>query len=158
MDGNIVELFKIGRNEVVLSHLQFADDTMLFCFGKEESFLILIHVVAFFEDYSGLKINRSKCTVFVFGINSDQAKLQKWVKVFDCEVGSFPSFYLRLLLRGNSKAVSFWDLVSEKICKRRAVWKKGFFSKAGRLTLIRSMLSRITMYFLSLIRAPSLVC
>lgn len=127
VDGNIVELFKIGRNEVVLSHLRFADDTMLFCFGKEESFLILIHVVAFFEDYSGFKINRSKCTVFVFGINSDQAKLQKWVKVFDCEVGSFPSFYLRLLLRGNSKAVSFWDLVSEKICKRRQCGRKGSF-------------------------------
>ena len=37
VEGNIVEPFKIGRNEVTLSHLQFADDTMLFCSRKEES-------------------------------------------------------------------------------------------------------------------------
>lgn len=45
VEGNIVEPFRIGRYEVTLSHLQFADNTMLFCFGKEESFLTLNHMV-----------------------------------------------------------------------------------------------------------------
>ena len=62
VEGNIIDPFKIGRDEVTLSHLKFVDDTMLFCFGKEEFFLILNHMVAFFVDMSGLKINRSKCT------------------------------------------------------------------------------------------------
>lgn len=73
VEGNIIEPFKIGKNEVALSHLQFVDDTMLFCFGKEESFHILNHMVVFFEQMSGLKINRSKCTIFCF--NSNHAKL-----------------------------------------------------------------------------------
>ena len=30
VDGNIIELFKIGRDEVALSHLQFADDMVEF--------------------------------------------------------------------------------------------------------------------------------
>jgi len=57
---------------VVLLHLQFADDPMLFCFRKEESFHTLNHMVEFFEEMLGLKINRS-CTIY--GINSDQAKI-----------------------------------------------------------------------------------
>ncbi|TYJ96216.1 periodic tryptophan protein 1-like protein [Cucumis melo var. makuwa] len=94
VEGNIIELFKIDRNEVALSHLQFFDDTMLFCFGKEESFQILNHIVESFEDMSGLKINSSKCTIFY--INFEHAKLQRWMEVFDREVGSFSSLYLRL--------------------------------------------------------------
>ena len=69
VEGNIIEPFKIGRDGVVLLHLQFAGDTMLFCSRKEESFHTLNHMVQFFEEMSGLKINRSKCTIF--GINFD---------------------------------------------------------------------------------------
>lgn len=147
VEGNIIELFKIDRNEVALSHLQFFDDTMLFCFGKEESFQILNHIVESFEDMSGLKINSSKCTIFY--INFEHAKLQRWMEVFDREVGSFSSLYLRLPYGGNLRDVSFWYPICEKIRKRLAVWKKRFFSKASRLTLIRSISSGISMYYLS---------
>lgn len=61
MEGRILEPFKVGAKEVNLSHLQFADDTIFFCLGKEESFLILNHTLGFFEAMSGLNINRSKC-------------------------------------------------------------------------------------------------
>ena len=78
---------------------------MLFCSGKREPFLILNHI-AFFEDMSGLKINRSKCVIL--GINIDQVKLWRWAEVFDCEVGSFPSSYFGLSLGGNPRALTFW--------------------------------------------------
>ncbi|TYK13429.1 ACT11D09.5 [Cucumis melo var. makuwa] len=51
VEGNIIDSFRIGRYEVALSHLQYADDTRSFCFGKE-SFLILNHMMAFLEDMS----------------------------------------------------------------------------------------------------------
>ena len=54
VEGNIIEPFKIGRDGVVLSHLQFADNTMLFFFGKEESFHNLNHMVELFEEMLGL--------------------------------------------------------------------------------------------------------
>uniref|UniRef100_A0A0A0LJW8 Reverse transcriptase domain-containing protein n=1 Tax=Cucumis sativus TaxID=3659 RepID=A0A0A0LJW8_CUCSA len=89
-------------------------------------------MVEFFEEMLGLKINRNKCTIY--DINSDQVKLQRWAEAFDCEVDSFPSCYLGLLLRGNSRAVSFWNPICEKIKKRLAMWKKGFLSKPSKLT------------------------
>ncbi|TYK22164.1 peptidyl-prolyl cis-trans isomerase CYP23 isoform X1 [Cucumis melo var. makuwa] len=53
------------------------------------------------------------------------------------------------------RAMSFWNPIYEKIQKRLATWKNGFFSKAGKLTLIKSVLSDIPMYYLSLVRASS---
>ena len=50
-------------------------------------------------------------------------------EVFDCEVGSFCSLYLGLPLGNNPRAMSFWELVCEKIRKRLARWMKGFFSQ-----------------------------
>lgn len=81
------------------------------------------------------------------GFNANAIKLQIWAEVFVCEVGYFPSLYLGLPLGNNSRAMSFWGLVCEKVCKRLTKWKKGFFSKVGRLTMIRSVTSRIPCYF-----------
>lgn len=74
--------------------LTFSSRTILcyFCSGKEESFFILNHMVGFFEDMSGLKINRNKCQIL--GINSEFYKFRRWAEVFDCEVGTFSSSYL----------------------------------------------------------------
>lgn len=63
VEGNIIEAFKVGANEVTLTHLQFVDDTMFFCSRNEVSFLILNLMVGFFEVMFGLKINRSKCQI-----------------------------------------------------------------------------------------------
>ena len=73
-------------------------------------------------------------------------------------MGSFPSSYLGLSLGGNLRFVSFWNPTCDKICKRLEVWKKGFFLKAGRLTLIKSVLSGILVYYLLWFKSPSLVC
>ena len=48
--------FKLGSTVVVLSHLQFADDMMFFCFNKEDFFLILNYILGFFKAMSGLKL------------------------------------------------------------------------------------------------------
>lgn len=65
--------------------------------------------------------------------------------------GRILSFFdLGLPLEGNARAISFWDTPIEKIRKRLASWKKRFFSKAGRLMLIRLMLSETPIYYLSL--------
>ena len=79
------------------------------------------------------------------------------MEAFDSEIDSFPSCYLGLSLGVKTRAVSFWNPVCGKIHKRLATWKKGSFSKVGRLTLIKSMLSGILVYYLSLFMASSMV-
>ena len=57
-----------------------------------------------------------------------------------------------LPLGGNPKACGFWDLVIERILKRLDGWQKAFLSFGGRITLIKSYLTHMPCYFLSLFK------
>ena len=51
-------------------------------------------------------------------------------------------------------SIEVWDGVEERFRKRLALWKKRYISKGGRLTLIRSTLSNMPIYIMSLFRLP----
>lgn len=61
----VIKPFEVGKDSVILSHFQFAYDTLLFHTGKDSSFFILNHVLAFFEEMPRLKINRGSVVFWV---------------------------------------------------------------------------------------------
>ena len=50
-----------------------------------------------------------------------------------------------------------WDGVEERFQRRLALWKRQYISKGGRLTLIRSTLSNMPIYYMSILRMPTSV-
>lgn len=62
MKGRILEGFEVGKDIVLVSHLQFTDDAIFFC-SKKESLFFFNYILAFFESMSGLKLNRGKCQI-----------------------------------------------------------------------------------------------
>ena len=66
--------------------------------------------------------------------------------------------YLGLPLGAAHKSVGIWDPIEERFRRRLAARKRQYISKGGRVTLIRSTLSSLPIYFMSLFRIPSLVC
>jgi hypothetical protein len=68
----------------------------------------------------------------------------------ECGVESFPLMYLGLPLGAPHKDPSIWNTVIEKMESKLAGWKRMYLSKCGRLTLIKSTLSNIPTYYLSL--------
>ena len=74
-----------------------------------------------------------------------------------CKVGRLPTSYSGLPLGANHKSMAVWDGVEERFRKKLAMWKKQFISKGGRITLIRSTLSSIPIYLMSLLRMPRVV-
>ena len=52
------------RNGPRITHLLFADDSLLFCRAREEECQSLIKVLAKYERASGQQINRTKTTIF----------------------------------------------------------------------------------------------
>lgn len=102
------------------------------------------------QPLSGLRLNRSKCTVA--GINVDQADLLELARKLDCGEGQWPMKYLGLPLGGDPLRKKFWAPMMKKIAKRLEWWKKSCLSKGGRLVMIRVILSAIPALFLSLFR------
>jgi hypothetical protein len=73
-------------------------------------------------------------------------------RILGCGVESLPLMYLGLPLRAAYKDPSIWNKVIEKMESKLARWKRMYLSKDGRLTLIKSMLSNIPTYYLSLFK------
>ena len=71
-----------------------------------------------------------------------------------CNIGSLSIEYLGLPLGAKHKAARVWDGVEERFRRRLALWKRQHISKGGRLALIRSALSNMLAYLMSLFCLP----
>ncbi|RVW90178.1 putative mitochondrial protein [Vitis vinifera] len=154
-ERNSLEGFRVSRNRIRVSHLQFADDTIFFSNTREEELQTLKSLLLVFRLIYGLKVNLDKSNIY--GINLDQNHLSRLSKFLDCKASGWPILYLGLPLGGNPKAYSFWDLVIERISRRLDGWQKAYLSFGGRITLIQSCLTHLPYYFLSLFKIPASV-
>ena len=104
-----------------------------------------------FEAFSGLKINLIRSEIIPLGrVDNVEALAAK----LGCGVGSLPTKYLGLPLGAPQRASGVWDSIEERFRNRLSSWKRQYILKGGRLTLIRSTLSSLPIYFLSLFRIP----
>jgi len=144
-----------SSNEVInISHLLFANDTLVFCGASPDHLLYLRMLLLSFEAVSGLKINLDKSVLVPMSLMDNMDDL---VGILGCGVSSLPLKYLGLPSGPPFKAKSSWDEVVGKIERRLASWKRLYLSKGGRVTLIKNTLFNLPMYFLSLLPIPSSV-
>ena len=80
--------------------------------------------------------------------------LAELASILHCRVGSLPMKYLEMPLGTSFKTASIWNPILEK---KLSEWKRLYLSKDGRLTLLRSTLSSLPTYFLSLFTIPKAV-
>ena len=135
----------------MISHLLFANDTVLFCGADPLQIWHLRGVFIWFQAISGLKINLSKTELVPVG---QVPHVNELAGVLGCKVAALPLSYLGLPLGATFKQKSVWNNVVEKIEKRLAGWKRTYLSKGSRLTLLKSTLSNLPTYYLSLFPVP----
>ena len=80
--------------------------------------------------------------------------LQHLAVILNCDVMVSPFFYLGLPASGNHRHGAFWNGVMEKVQARLSKWKGRCLSLAGRICF-KSVLSSITLFFMSLFKLPS---
>lgn len=112
-------------------------------------------ILVCFELVSGLKLDLKK-TGF-FGVNVDDSHIQRWASNLNCTPGTFPTDYLGLLLGCRNNSASIWYPIIEKFQNRLAYWKSKFLSTGGRLRLVKSVLSSLPIFYLSLFQMPTSV-
>jgi len=93
------------KNEVVLSHLQFAYDTLLLGETSWANVRALRAVLVLFKAVSGLKVNFHKS--LLVGVNVSDSWLTETASLLNCKVGNVPFLYLGLPIGGNPHRLSF---------------------------------------------------
>lgn len=142
----------IGPAGLKLSHLQFADDTILFCEAEWKEIVTVKRILRCFELMSGLKINFHKSVVCGVGICDDLVKA--FASKLKCLCQKLPLKYLGLPLGANPRRKKTWQPVVEKVKAKLALWKRKMLSFAGRLTLIKSVLDSLAGYYISIVKLP----
>jgi len=89
------------------------------------------------------------------GVNISSTWLVKAASVLNCRTGTIPFLYLGLPIGGDSRKLSFWKPVVERIISRLSSWNNRFLSFSGRLVLLKYVLSSLPVYFLSFFKAPT---
>ena len=92
-----------GSEGVQVSHLLFADDTLVFYGASKDQLLYLSWILMWFEAMSGLRINLDKSELISMGgVENTEALATN----LGCKVGSLPSTYLGLPLGTPHRSVA----------------------------------------------------
>ncbi|MCI11412.1 F-box protein, partial [Trifolium medium] len=105
--------FSIGRDRVVISHLQYTDDIL--CIGEAtvENLWTLKAILRGFEMTSDLKVNFWKSCLIV--INFSLVFMNMVCTFLNCRIGLVSLRYIGLPIGVNRKSLSTWELMLERL-------------------------------------------
>ena len=103
--------FNVGtlvENSLMVSHLLFTDETLIFCGANSEQIANLKYVFTWFEAISGLKINLSKSEIVSIG---DVPNIEDLMQILGCTHSVLLIKYLGLPLGAKFKETNIWNMV-----------------------------------------------
>ena len=147
--------YKMGANNnlVSITHIQFANDTLLIGGRSWANIRALKALLLLFEATSGLKVNFHKS--MLVGVNIHDSWLAEAGSVLHCKLGKVPFLYLGLPIGGDPRNLKFSQPLIDRFKSRLSGWKTKNLSLGGRLVLLKFVLSSLPVYFLSFFKAPA---
>jgi hypothetical protein len=119
-----------------VSHLLFADDSLLFCRLSISQWNQLSNILKLYEDASGQRLKNNKTAIY-FSQNTTQLIKEEIVKEAGILVTQRYNTYLGLpALVGKSRVAAFRS-IKDRVWKRLQDWKLQFLSQAGKEILLK---------------------
>ena len=145
------------RGEPKVSHLFFADDSLLFCQANDNECQSVLDILRTYEQDSGQQINRGKTQLF-FSSNTKQPTRSKISNLFGVPAVSQYEKYLGLpSFVGRAQKQSF-SYIRERVWSKIKGWKEKLLSQAGREVLIKSVLQAMPTFTMGYFKLPKSLC
>ena len=110
---------KVGKDNVSISHLFFADDAVFIGEWCLDNALCMIGILMCFA--SGLQVNYGKSSLF--GIGMDTESVISLANLLGCKAEKLPAIFLGIPIGCNMNRVEKWDPIVEKFRKKLSDWK-----------------------------------
>jgi hypothetical protein len=156
-EEGILEGVPTSRRGPRLSHLFFADDSLLFCRSTLTQWENLTKVLRVYEEALGQRLNNNKTSIF-FGRNTNMEDKQKILEASGLPDSQRYDTYLGLpALVGKSRTAAFRSIV-DRVWKKLQDWKLKLLSQAGREILLKAVVQAIPTYCMSVFLLPRALC
>ncbi|GMI82239.1 hypothetical protein HRI_001893200 [Hibiscus trionum] len=149
--------FRFVRNGIPVSHLFFADDLILYAKALHNQASTIQQVLSTFGLHSGHRVNKRKTEIY-FSPNSPpsvQAEISALLEYK--QVDRFDKYLGVPVLHARATYTDF-NFILDKMKAKLNGWASRTLSLAGRVTLAKSVLAAILVYFMQTCSLPKRVC
>jgi hypothetical protein len=154
--GALHEL-RICRRAPGISHLLFADDTLLFLEATDQQAKVVQEALLKYERCTGQLINQEKCSI-MFGNDCMQCNHEKVMEVLSVGVEAVDEKYLGLLTpEGRLTKVKF-KTTKERLVRMFSNWEERNMSSGAKEVLIKSVAQATPVYVMGIFKLPRTLC
>ncbi|XP_075498859.1 uncharacterized protein LOC142537187 [Primulina tabacum] len=148
---------KVVNSCPVISHLFFADDSLIFFRATKEDSVNVRRCIQIYEKASGQMVNFDKSSL-TFSPSTSAQQSQEIADVLSVSIVNGHDIYLGLpTLSLRNKRLQF-GFLRERMENKIRSWSTKFFSMGGKEILIKSVLQAIPSYIMSCFRIPDNLC
>ena len=140
-----------------LSHLLFADDSLLFCQAIQEEVQAITEVLQTYAAASGQYINFDKSSVYFSTTTDGDQRARIRMALGVREVDRFETYLGLPTLVGRSKYQTF-SYLKDNVWKKIQGWKGQLLSTAGKVVLIKVVAQSIPTYTMGVFQLPVKLC
>ena len=152
-NASAIRGFSLGRRSPRLTHLLFADDSVLFYKSNQQDCQKVLEILATYESVSRQQINKRKTTLFFSKSTIDASKIEIKEALGVPEILHYDK-YLRLPSFIDRHQKTSFDYIKEKVWRKLQGQKEKLLSQAGREILIKAVEQVILTYTMSCFMLP----
>lgn len=138
----LIQGVRICPNAPSISHLLFADDSLLLVKANRENAMQLQRILQLYERVSGQTINKEKSAV-LFSINTKEMHRVQVKQTLNIVKEDINDRYLSLPVNVGLSRTGTFSYLKDRIWSKTQGWKEKMLSKAGKEILIKSVAQAI---------------